>query len=172
MGLVTIILRNNNTILQNLLYYTFCKREKKCSKIYLTVLQPLKARQVHLRFGQMEENSRSHGNAWHAFIRRWGDPSMLQATCYDSRVPTPLYTKGTQSWQNAKILYNKAWFCACETNQGYENTAYRAHSQGYGNTASLSCPDIRVREPDWLHLPYRWVGWGAWEKKKASSLVH
>ena len=28
-------------------------------------------------------------------------------------VPTPLYIKCTQNWQGAKILYNKAWFCAC-----------------------------------------------------------
>ena len=56
-------------------------------------------------------------------------------------VPTPLYTKCTQSWQGANVLYNKAWFCAL------------GPTQGYGNTASLNCPDIQVREPDWLHLP-------------------
>ena len=154
MGLVTIILRNNNTILQNLLYYTFCKREKKCSKIYLTVLQPLKARQVHLRFGQMEENSRSHGNAWHAFIRRWGDPSMLQATCYESRVPTPLYTKCTQSWQNAKILYNKAWFCACRPIPKGAGTVLllAAQTSGWGSLTDSVSPTLTNRKVEWERI--------------------
>ena len=38
--------------------------------------------------------------------------------------------------------------------QGYGNTVYWPQSQGYRDTTYLSYPDIWVREPDWLHLPY------------------
>ena len=61
------------------------------------VLQPVKARQVHSRFGQMEENLRSCGNAGHDFIQGWGDPRMPQAVCHTAGSPNSLiyymYTK-------------------------------------------------------------------------------
>ena len=50
-------------------------------------------------------------------------------------VPTPLHTECTPNWQGAKGLYNSVILCV------------QAYSQGYGKTASLSCPDIWVREP-------------------------
>ena len=58
-------------------------------------------------------------------------------------VPTPLDTKDTQSQQGAKILYNRTWFCTCGPNF---NVVWIPLSH--------SCPDIWVREPDWLHFPY------------------
>ena len=118
------------------------------------VLQSVKAGQVHWGFEQMEENSWSPGNAWHAFIRGWDNPRCQKLPVTQQDIPIPLYTKGTQSWQGAKILYTTAWFCACGPIQGHGNTVYPAQSQGYGNTAYLSCPDIWVREPDCLCFPY------------------
>ena len=58
-------------------------------------------------------------------------------------VPTPLDTKDTQSQQGAKILYNRTWFCTCGPN-----------FKVVWIPLSHSCPDIWVREPDWLHFPY------------------
>ena len=56
------------------------------------------------------------------------------ASCmsHQQGVPTPSYTKCTQSWQGAKILYNKAWFYTWGSTQGYGNSAYQVHSQGCG----------------------------------------
>ena len=96
------------------------------------VLQTLKARQVHLRFRQMEENLWSHGNAWHAFIQGWRDPRGCKPCASQEEVPTPLYTKCTKSWRGAKILYNKAWFCACGSIQGYGISAYWASLKAMG----------------------------------------
>ena len=63
---------------------------------------------------------------WKKIFRALGMPDMLlfkggeTHACYKlhvmpQEVPTPLYTKCTQSQQDAKILYNKAWFCTCGT---------------------------------------------------------
>ena len=83
---------------------------------FLGILQPFKAGQVHSGFGQMEENSWSHGDVWHAFIQG----KSIHPTSHVSHrmshrrgVPNPLYNKCTQSQQGAEILYDKAWFCAC-----------------------------------------------------------
>ena len=50
--------------------------------IYLTVLQPVKAWQVHSTLEQMEENAQSHGDAWHAFIHGWA----IHTSC---KLPVP-----------------------------------------------------------------------------------
>ena len=53
------------------------------------VLQPFKARQVHMGFRQMGENLQSLGDAWHAFIHRWGDPRTLQACVHQPKSQLP-----------------------------------------------------------------------------------
>ena len=75
-------------------------------KAYLGVFQPVNARQVHLGFGQMEENAWSHGNARRAFILGWDEHAHHKPCVAQQEVPGPLYTKCTQSWQGAKTVYN------------------------------------------------------------------
>ena len=69
----------------------------------------------------------------------------------------PLYTEYRQSWQGVRVLRNTARFCTCEPTQGYGNSLSGPFSRLW-KTASLSCPDIWVRRPDWLRFPYRWNG--------------
>ena len=78
-------------------------------------------------------------------------------------VPTCLSTGREQSWKTARTLHNiilhmRAHFMLWEQfiRPGLKavRTLVIRPLQGYGNTASLSCPDTWVRKPDCLHLPY------------------
>ena len=127
------------------------------------VLQPVKTWQVHSGFGQTEEN------AWSltCLYSRVGDPAcVLQAACVQSEAPTPFYATFNHSWQKARILHNTAWFRACKPAQGYGNSLSDRVSKLWEHylsgpfsrlweTASLGCPDIWVRKPDCLCLPYK-----------------
>ena len=50
-------------------------------------------------------------------------PVPLRGTCCGTRhgAPTCLSTRDKQSWQEAKKLYDIAWFCACEPTSRYGN---------------------------------------------------
>ena len=81
-------------------------------------------------------------------------------------VPTCLSTRGEQSRQDAKTLHNtvlrmRAHFMLWEQFIRRSLKTMRIlvirPLQGYGNTAPLSYPDICVRKPDYLHLPYNVV---------------
>ena len=106
---------------------------------FVCVLQPFKDRQVHSEFGQMAENSRSCGDAWQAFIQGWDNPCTPQATCCTWSPNSLTCTQCTQSQQGAQILYSSVI------------PRTRAHSQGYGNTAYLSCPGSWVRDTDCIY---------------------
>ena len=74
------------------------------------ILQPFKAQQLHTGFEHTQEYMWSRWDIWHAFMPGWGDPCTQQAMGGTAHVPTPFYTKCTQSRQGTKIL-SKAWFC-------------------------------------------------------------
>ena len=59
-------------------------------------------------------------------------------------VPTPLYTKCTQSRQDAKILYNKAWFCTCRPvlKGMWILLNIVAQTSGWGNLTDFIFPTI------------------------------
>ena len=58
--------------------------------IYLTVLQPVKAWQVHSGFGQTEENVWSCGDAWRDFIQRWEIHARCKLHFPQTNSPYPL----------------------------------------------------------------------------------
>ena len=79
-----------------------------------TVLQLVKAWQVHSRFGEMEENAWSRGDAWCAFIQGWGSHPCCKLCVSLMRSPYLLSTKDKHSQQKAKKIYKIAWFCTSE----------------------------------------------------------
>ena len=99
----------------------------------------LAAGQVKSGFGQMEENSRSRWDVWHAFILGWVSHARCRPCVPPREVLTPLYTKCTQSQQVPKY---------------YITELDSAHADPYSRVLSHSCLDVQVREHDWLHFPY------------------
>ena len=92
------------------------------------------------------------------------DPLRVSHHHPQQRVPTCLSTRGEQSQKTARtlpnsiILYMRAYFTLWEQfirpSLKTMRTLVIRPFQGYGNTASLSYLDTRVRKPDCLHLPY------------------
>ena len=79
-------------------------------------------------------------------------------------VPTCLSTRGEHSRKTVRTLRNiilhmwarfTLWEQLIRPSLKAMGTLVIRRLQGYGNTASLSYPDTRMRKPDCLHLPYR-----------------
>ena len=115
------MLKTMNLVKPNIRY----RYHQQCTEILFhvsaSVLQLFKAMQIHMGFRQMEENLQSCWDVWHAFLlggaihahRKPHVAPHVSPHVVPQEVPNSLYTKCTQSQQDAKILYNKAWFCTC-----------------------------------------------------------
>ena len=132
----------------------------------MSVLWRFKAGHVHSGFGLMEEYSWSPGECLTGlFIQGWlihaccklhitlHVPSCHLSPLSQQEVPTPLHAKYRQRQQGARMHCITQQDSAPASPLKAMGTVYQAILKVMGN-CFLSCPDIWVRKPDWLHLPY------------------
>ena len=128
--------------------------------LFVCVLQPLKARQLHTGFRQMEENTWSCRDVWHTFYSEVGQSthaanhklhrgkSQLPYTLNAHKANrVPILTFSAHKAGKVPILtfrlYNRASFYAC-------GPLFKA----IWTLITYIYLDIWVREPNWLHCPY------------------
>ena len=117
-------------------------------------------------FRQMEEYSRSHGDAWHDFILEWAihAPCKLHVLACHTACHLSLSGKSQLAYVlHAHIAGRQPEYCIKQQDSVHASplkamgTIYGPQSQGYEDTTYLSSPDIWVRKPDCLCLPYRFL---------------